>query len=72
MSHEEKKIGKFGQGLALSVRPADTTRKDTGPDDHYYVDSDSGNWKALSFSFNIRHLFYRPLKQPTWGLEVMA
>ena len=42
----------------------DTTTKDTCPDDqvllwHYYADS--GNWKALSFSFNIRHIIYRPL-----------
>lgn len=42
----------------------DTTRKDTCPDDqvllwHYYADS--GNWKALSFSFNVRHHIYRPL-----------
>ena len=42
----------------------DTTRKDTCPDDqvllwHYYADS--GNWKALSFSFNVRLLIYRPL-----------
>jgi len=42
----------------------DTTRKDTCPDDqvllwHYYADS--GNWKALSFSSNVRHIIYRPL-----------
>ena len=42
----------------------DTTRKDTCPDDqvllwHYYADS--GNWKALPFSFNVRLLIYRPL-----------
>lgn len=42
----------------------DTTRKDTCPDDqvllwHYYADS--GNWKALPFSFNVRNLIYRPL-----------
>ena len=42
----------------------DTTRKDTCPDDqvllwHYYADS--GNWKALPFSFNVRILIYRPL-----------
>ena len=42
----------------------DTTRKDTCPDDqvllwHYYADS--GNWKALPFSCNVRHHIYRPL-----------
>ena len=42
----------------------DTTRKDTCPDDqvllwHYYADS--GNWKALPFSFNVRLIIYRPL-----------
>ncbi|XP_078347922.1 glycogenin-1-like [Oculina patagonica] len=42
----------------------ETTRIDTCPDYqvllwHYYADA--GNWKALPFSFNIRHIVYRPL-----------
>ena len=43
----------------------DTTEKDTCPNDqvllwHYYADA--GNWKVLSYTYNVRRMVFKPLK----------